>query len=121
MKRKGFLLLWALCALAAAGILLSGMMLLLHTALDWEKKRETAFEETLLAQDVMERAKYYIRFGKGTMPVSGEVMRNGKPYELEIRRQAEMVQDVPMIRLRCRVKGQGSEGFFLETLVEERS
>lgn len=121
MKRKGFLLLWAVSAIAAAGILLSGTALLMHTALDWEGKRETALEETLLAQDMMERAKYFIRFGRGTMPSSGEVMRNGKPYEVEIRRQEEIIQDIHMIRLRCRVKGQGSEGFLLETLVEGRS
>lgn len=121
MKRKGFLLLWAVTALAAGGILISGMAFTLHTALDLEGKGEAELDEALIAQDVMERAKYFLRFGKGAMPSSGPVTRNGKVYDVNIRRQKELLQEVPMVRVRCQVKGQGSDGFALETLVEDRT
>ena len=120
MKRKGFLLFWALCGLSAAGVLIAGMAFSLHTALEWEGKREMALDEALLAQDRMEQAKYYLRFGKGTMPSSERVTRNGRVYQVDIRRQAEEIQGVPMVRIRCRAAGRGSEGFVLETLVEDR-
>lgn len=121
MKRKGFLLLWAVTALTAGGILISGMAFILHTALDFEGKGEAELDEALIAQDVMERAKYFLRFGKGTMPSSGQVTRNGKVYDVNIRRQKELLQEVPMVRVRCQVKGRGSDGFALETLVEDRT
>ena len=111
MKRKGFLLFWALCGLSAAGVLIAGMAFSLHTALEWEGKREMALDEALLAQDRMEQAKYYLRFGKGAMPSSERVTRNGRVYQVDIRRQAEEIQGVPMVRVRCRAAGRGSEAF----------
>lgn len=119
MKRKGFLLIWAVTALTAGGILISGMAFSLHRALDWEARREAELEEALIAQDVMERAKYFLRFGKGAMPHSGAVTRNGRTYDIEVRQEKELLQEVPMVRVRCLVKGKESGGFVLETLLED--
>ena len=55
------------------------------------------------------------------MPSSGQVTRNGKTYDVNIRRQKELLQEVPMVRVRCQVKGRGSDGFALETLLEDRT
>lgn len=79
MKRKGFLLIWAVTALTAGGILISGMAFSLHQALDLEARREAELDEALIAQDVMERAKYFLRFGKGAMPHSGTVTGMAAP------------------------------------------
>lgn len=49
MKRKGFLLIWAVTALTAGGILISGMAFSLYWALDLEARREAELEEALIA------------------------------------------------------------------------
>ena len=37
----------------------------------------------------------------------------------EAAREKELLQEVPMVRVRCLVKGKESGGFVLETLVED--
>lgn len=119
MRRKGFVMIYALSAILITGLLAAGTASAIRYALSLERERERGLDEVLIAQDVMEREKYNHRFG-GEPSLSSETVRNGKTYKITIHRRPRMVEGVPMIEISCEVQGKGSEGTRLVTLMEER-
>ncbi|WP_416177245.1 type II secretion system protein [Dialister sp.] len=122
MKRKGFVMVWTLCALSATGILLSALFLVLHQALSWEAAWQRELDEVFIAQTAMEQAKYCIRFHKGTWPGVREE-RNGRTYDISVKSADIPVSDgtgeISMKEITCSVTCGGDDGVTLVTWVEE--
>lgn len=122
MKRKGFVMVWTLCALSAIGILLSALTFVLHQALAWEAARERELDEVFIAQEAMEQAKYFLRFHKGAWPGDREE-RNGRTYDISVKPSDYTVSDgtdsISMKEITCRVTCGDDEGVTLVTWVEE--
>ena len=122
MKRKGFVMVWTLCALSAMGILLSALFLALHQALAWEAARQRELDEVFIAQAAIEKAKYYTRFHKGEWPRNREE-RNGRTYDISVIQADTPVSDgteeISMKEITCSVTCGDDEGVTLVTWVEE--
>lgn len=119
MKRKGFVMIYALASIAVCGLLSAAAAFTVSQSFTREKERDRSLDETLIAQDVMEREKYNHRFG-GEPSFGSETERNGKRYEISVTRRPRMVEGIPMVEISCLVHGEGSEGIRLSTLLEER-
>ena len=119
-RRKGFLMIWVLASLTMVFILLGAVTFVLHTALSWEADREGALDEVLIAQDAVESEKYRLCFNEAAPSMASEVIRNGRYYHVEMKRELKMQDTVPMISIRCRVFLLGHEGCTLETWVENK-
>ena len=127
MKRKGFIMVWTLCALLAIGILLSALFLVIHQALAWEAARERELDEIFLAQKLMEETKYRVRFpskvheASGHEPAEGKIPRNGRDDEYTVRQSGISVpgEEISLKEITCRVTCGDDEGVTLVTWVEE--
>ena len=122
MKRKGFVMVWTLCALSAIGILLSALTFVLHQTLSWEAARERELDEVFIAQEAMEQAKYFLRFHKGAW-LGDREERNGRTYDISVKPSDYTVSDgtdsISMKEITCRVTCGNDEGVTLVTWVEE--
>lgn len=119
MKRSGFVMIYALSAIAVTGLLVTLTAFTTNRSFQLVRGREEGLDEILIAQDVMEREKYNHRFGGG-LSLSSEIERNGKRYEIDITRRSRMVEGITMVEISCLVQGEGSEGTRFTTLMEER-
>lgn len=120
-RRRGFVLLWAVFAMAAAVLVGSGLFFCLFSLMEHEKDTEIVNEEALLAQDAMEREKYNVRFGGHEPRLSGRVTRNGRTYEVDWEWEARDIEGVPMQELTCHVTHESGRTFSVTTLVEKRN
>lgn len=76
--------------------LLSGaLMALVGTAARYVNRSQEAADAMLIGQEVMETLKANARFHRG-IPVPAEVERNGRTYRVEVQREIEMVEGLPL-------------------------
>ncbi len=115
-NQKGFLMVWAAAASAVVLMLSAAAFFALSSALRRELAMEIAADETLIAQDALEKAKYGHRFAEA-FAIPTEVERNGRTYEVYFSEQGKMVDGVTMVELTCQVVC-GEESFSLSTMVE---
>ncbi len=118
MRRKGFVMIYALSAILITSLLAAGAASAIRYALSLERERERGLDEVLIAQDVMEREKYNRRFSASEPSLGNEIERNGRRYEVEVNRRLRVVEGIPMVEISCTVKSAGEEGIRLATLME---
>lgn len=119
-KRKGFIMLWAIAAMAMAFLLGTAACFSLSTAMSREADMEIHLDETLLAQDCMERAKYNARFSVDEIPLQGTISRNGRTYEVHWQQVAREIEGIAMIETTCRVEHSSGRTIELVQLWEVR-
>ena len=118
-KRKGFLMIWAIAAVAMAFMLGAAAFGVLSTVLHREQAMEIHLDEVLLAQDGMEREKYNLRFQGQETALPSEVFRNGRSYEVHITHRPKNIEGVPMMEVACRVSHESGASVELIQMVEQ--
>ncbi len=116
-SQRGFVMVWAAAASAVVLMLSAAAFFALSSAMRRSFAMEIAADETLIAQDVLERAKYGERFGE-SFSVPSEVERNGRSYEIHFSQNGKMVNGISMTELTCEVMYGSGESFSLSTMVE---
>ena len=115
-NEKGFLMVWAAAASAVVLMLSAAAFFALSSAMRRDLAMEIAADETLIAQDILEGAKYGRRFSE-PFSVPAEVVRNGRTYEIHFSENEKLLSGVTMTELTCEVTC-GEESFALSTMVE---
>ncbi len=116
-NEKGFILIWAAVASAVVLMLSTAAFFALSSAMRRSLAMEIATDETLIAQEALEKAKYGYRFSE-SFSIPTEVERNGRIYEVYFSETGKTVEGVEMVELTCEVVHE--EGSFaLSTMVED--
>ena len=116
-NQKGFIMVWAAAASAIVLMLSAAAFFVLSSAMKRSLAMEIATDETLIAQEVLEKAKYGKRFAEG-VSIPGEAVRNGRTYEVHLKENDSSVNGVSMTELTCEVSFSGGETFSMATMVE---
>ncbi len=115
-NEKGFIMVWAAAASAVVLMLSATAFFALSSAMRRSLAMEIAADETMIAQEALEQAKYGHRYGEAFF-IPTEVERNGRTYEVHFSKNGKLVEGVSMVELTCEVvHGEGS--FSLATMVE---
>lgn len=117
-KRKGFIMLWAIAAMAIASMLGAAVCLALSHVLERELDMEIHLDETWVAQDAMEREKYNTRFHGGEMSMPSTVERNGRNYEIHWQREITDIEGVSLIQITCKVSHPSGRTVSMVQLLE---
>lgn len=117
-NEKGFVMVWAAAASAVVLMLSAAAFFALSSALRRDLAMEIAADETLIAQEILEGAKYGRRFSE-SYSAPAEVERNGRTYEIHFSENEKEVSGVAMVELTCEVT-HGEEHFALSTMVENQ-
>ncbi len=115
--QRGFIMVWAAGATAVVLMLAAAAFFALSAAMRREIAMEISIDETLIAQEVLEKAKYNARFGEA-LPLPTETVRNGRSYEIHVSQTAKSPSGIPMTEITCRVTHEGGDTFEMATLVE---
>ena len=116
-KRKGFLFFWLLLGLPLVSLTGAALFFIFLQVLQYEKERQIMRDEIFIAQEVLQKVKYNVRFGKREEIPLGETERNGRIYKVELERENIRIEGIFMTETVCRVS-LGSRRYEAGTLLE---
>ncbi len=119
-KKNGFLLLWVLCAVVIASILGGTAFVAISAALRMEKDAEIKADETMIVQEAMEKIKYESMFSVTSTMSTGEYVRNGRKYNLSIKRNEVNLQGVPLSQVVCEASAETGTSYHITALVRRK-
>ena len=119
-KRNGFLLLWVLCAVVIASVLGGTAFVAVSAALRMEKDAEIKADEAMIVQEAMEKIKYESMFSATSTMSAGEYVRNGRKYNLSIKRNEVNLQGLPLSQVICAVSTETGASYHITALVRRK-
>lgn len=110
-RRKGVFLLWTVIVVAVVLLLVPSVFLGIRETFHREHIGEVAADEMFLVQEVLEIQKYNRVFHESVPYPTGEVMRNGRVYQVSLKEIRIDVDGVPLTELVCTVSANGKFSF----------
>lgn len=110
-RRKGVFLLWSVIVVAVVLLLVPSVFFGIRETFHRERIGEVVADEMFLVQEVLEIQKYNRVFHESVPYPTGEVMRNGRVYQVSIKERRIDVDGVPLTELVCTVSANGKFSF----------
>ena len=110
-RRRGVFLLWTVIVVAVVLLLVPSVFLGIRETFYRERIGEVVADEMFLIQEVLEIQKYNRVFHESVPYPTGEVMRNGRVYQVSLKEIRIDVDGVPLTELVCIVSANGKFSF----------
>ena len=110
-RRKGVFLLWTVIVVAVVLLLVPSVFFGIRETFHRERIGEVVADEMFLVQEVLEIQKYNRVFHESVPYPTGEVMRNGRVYQVSLKEIRIDVDGVPLTELVCTVSANGKFSF----------
>jgi len=110
-RRKGVFLLWTVIVVAVVSLLVPSVFFGIRETFHRERIGEVVADEMFLVQEVLEIQKYNRVFHESVPYPTGEVMRNGRVYQVSLKERRIDVDGVPLTELVCTVSANEKFSF----------
>ena len=120
-KREGFLLVWCEVGIFLLLTITVGITVMLLTVFIWQEQAENRWDRTLLAQEVMEKIKYEITTGEQIYLPEDVIIRNEKPFYVEVCKSPEEIEGVTLLRVKVTITDREGKSTEFSTWIDNTS
>ena len=120
-KREGFLLVWCEVGIFLLLTITVGITVMLLTVFIWQEQAENRWDISLLAQEVMEKIKYEITTGEQIYLPEDVIIRNEKPFYVEVCKSPEEIEGVTLLRVKVTITDREGKSTEFSTWIDNTS